>query len=209
MTEDEARDLLVWKVNGTLEAGTEAELDKQIAASRGLQRELTMLTELRTRIQAQGTAGPGELGFERLRRDIRATKAEQEAQPGLVTRSDRRASFGWRGLAVAATVVLAVQNGWLFLQPTGDSTAMRGEGDEVVAATAGALVEVRFARSAPLGEIAALLSAASAQIVAGPLDTGGYRLELSASATDRPAVEESLRVLRSRIDLVQSVSELP
>lgn len=193
---DEALDLLLpWYVNGTLAGEELRQVEAYLARSSHARDEVALLRELRQQVKDETReAGPGELGLQRLKRQIKqdAGRAGQSAR-----RTAAVAGF-WRPLAVAACLAVVVQAG-VMIGLTG------GPGSEVDIAGGSAdlgapMLQVTFAPDATEMEMRDVLQAAGASIADGPNTLGVYRLRLVDAGST--TVEEALATLRANADVV-------
>lgn len=175
-TEREIEELLPAYVNGTATAEERAAVERALAEEPALVEEKRFLESLGERLGQQAANSPGEMGWHRLRRDIR--------QPAPV----RTPRTGWwrQAVAAAAAIVIVVQGGLLW-QTGEDAGGYQPLGSEVRAE-----LQLRFVPSASAAEIAALLAAENLEIVSGPGAAGIYRLDVVDDDADVDALVERL-----------------
>jgi anti-sigma-K factor RskA len=193
---DEALDLLLpWYVNGTLEGEERRQVEAYLERSSHARDEVALLRALRQQVKDEAIeASPGELGLQRLKRQLQA-QAPQQAGDRLAGRTFTVASF-WRPLAVAACLAVVIQAGVMI--------GLGGYGiseGEVTTATGGsaAVLQVTFAPDATEQEIRDVLQSAGATIADGPNALGVYRLRL---VEEGGSVDEALATLRASGDVV-------
>lgn len=194
---------------GRLTAAERAALDAAAAIDPDLAARLTLYEKLGEAARADAAAetqewSPGEMGFQRLLRDIRKEGSEdapvaraEEARPSLidrVTRLERPTWFDsapvWRVAAAAAFALLAAQT--LYLAGDGP-TVGPGAGYETAGGSGGAragahIAQATFAPEASEADLRAALRAVGARIVDGPSALGVYRLAFETEAARESAV---------------------
>ncbi len=176
------RDNLPWLVNGSLDEAEQAAVQIAVESSPGLQRERDFLAALRDSVQQQSLGeAPLELGWRRLRRDIRA-----EHQRGVAS--------GWRIAAVAASLLLLVQSLVVWL-PREQDTHYQPLSSRLSTAS----LQVRFVDNAPQARIRELLRRQHLRIVDGPSAAGLYRLVSNGDPT------AALVALQQQTDLIAYV----
>lgn len=195
-TKDQDLDLLLpWYVNGTLNSEEQKEVEAYLARSSHARDEVELLRALRQQVKDEAIENsPGELGLQRLKREI---KQEQAAGDRMAGRTLTVASF-WRPLAVAACLAVVIQAGIMIGLPGGGDGEVEVAGGQV--AMAPAVIQVTFAPEATEQEIREVLQSAGASIADGPTALGVYGLRLQGEG--EPAIEEALANLRARGDVV-------
>jgi len=186
---DEELDLLLpWYVNGTLGAEERRQVEAYLERSSHARDEVDLLRQLRRQVKEEKIEhSPGELGLQRLKREIKQDSRQQTATIG----------NWWRPLAVAACLAVVVQAGVM----VGMNSGVIPTGNEVgVAGKSAAVLQVTFAPDATEQQIRDVLQAAGASIADGPTALGIYNLRLvDAEIT---SVDEALAALRARGDIV-------
>lgn len=196
---DENLDLLLpWYVNGTLEAGERQAVEAYLEESAHARDEVELLRQLRQQVKEQVFENsPGELGLQRLRREIKQEAEQQKGSADKMTGKVLTVASFWRPLAIAACLAIVVQAGVMVgmnsgLIPTG--------GDVTIAGKAPAVMQVTFAPDATEQDIREVLQSAGASIADGPTALGIYNLRLvDPNAT---TVEEALAALRANDTVV-------
>lgn len=180
----EPYELLPWYVNGTLAEGEKARVERYLDESPAACQELAFLQQVAARSREDQPEPPGELGLVRLRRDIRRQKLGKGTMSGW-----------WRPVAIAASLVLAIESGFLIWQQ--DVTT-----DYRPAGSAAAEVQITFVPQASEQNIRALLQQVGAEIVGGPGKLGVYHLSFDSSAD----IEQALARLRANDRVVSHAS---
>lgn len=184
--------------------GTASEAEREIIAAaladeeaRGaVEQELAYLTALRDSIKMAGAveeSSPGEFGLQRLLRDVR-----REGQNAALQPAPSAQVFSLRGLAVAASLVLATVMGFGLARVTEAPAPY-----EVAGASSEAILQVVFVPEAQESEIRALLLENKLEIVDGPSALGVYRL--GRSSVDEEVTPEVLRARLAGSALIASV----
>jgi anti-sigma factor RsiW len=185
--------LLPWYLNGTLSQTERAQVEALLRESPETEAELQMWRAVQRDARAQTMEQPGvDFGWQRLRRDLK--------------REQRRGSQRiWR-LAAAASVLMIVG-----LQTT---ILMRSESGTRYEPLSGALsipanawrVQVRFAESATIADINALLLRLDARVISGPSALGLFELALPREAA---ADAQALRARLAAEPLMEQVVVAP
>lgn len=187
MDEQELRAALPWLVNGSLDAARSAQVRAGVEASPALQQEQAFLQRLRQAVRDDALDGPGELGWRRLRRQIDA-----DVQAGQQQHRQQR----WKGMAIAASVLVVAQLGWFVAVTPGD------RGYEPMASapapSSGVVLQIRFRGTAPLAQVEALLQSQKLRIVDGPSAAGVWRVQLRAG--DPVQVLQAVQAQRSLVE---------
>ena len=192
-----ARELLPWYLTGTLADRERALVDQQLAQSDALRAELDWLRKLQQDIHAAAPAADGDFGWSRFKQRI---EAEQSGVLVPIQKA-RRPRWYAPALALAASILVAqtVVIGVLLNQGTPDLRPMSGP-----TAAEGPLLQIQFQPSATEQQIRDVLTAAHAQIVAGPGALGIYTIRIHDG--DNAA---AMQRLREATAVVESVSPLP
>lgn len=196
-TRDEALDrLLPWYVNGTLEGEELRQVESYLERSSHAREEVELLRALRRQVKDEAIeSSPGELGLQRLKRQIK----QEGQQPGADRMTGRTLSVAsfWRPLAVAACLVVMIQAGVMIgLGDFGGEVEVAGGG----AGLSAPVLQVTFAPDATEQEIRDVLQSAGASIADGPNALGVYRLRLVDP--DATTVDEALATLNASSDVV-------
>jgi anti-sigma-K factor RskA len=196
---DEALEqLLPWYVNDTLGDDERRQVEAYLERNRDARDEVELLRALRRQVKEEKIENsPGELGLQRLRREIKQADREQAGSDRMTGRTVTVASF-WRPLAVAACLAVVIQAGVMINLSGGPGSEV-----EIAHGTAGLtapVLQVTFAPDATEQEIREVLQAAGASIAEGPTALGIYNLRLVDAETT--SVEEALTTLRASGDVV-------
>jgi len=187
-------ELLPWFANGTLDAAEHRQVEAHLSACPQCREEVTAIKSLRTRlkdIESQGRS-PGELGLARLKRRIRF-ETETAGNP-----SPHR----WLMPALAAAVIVIAAQAGLML----NMNAAHRQNMQLMSGPAAGDIQIRFTTDARAEQIAALLQSIHGRIVGGPGAMDVYRIRIKAGASGGKTVQEAIRRLRARHDVVQFVS---
>ena len=196
---DESLELLLpWYVNGTLEAEERRQVEAYLESNSDARDEVALLRELRQQVKDEKIENsPGELGLQRLKREIKQAGAQPGGADRMTGRTVTVASF-WRPLAVAACLAVVVQAGVMV-----GLGGWPGSDVEIASGTAGLtppVLQVTFEPGATEQEIRDVLQSAGASIADGPTALGVYNLRLVDAGTT--TVDEALATLRARADVV-------
>jgi len=196
---DESLELLLpWYVNGTLEAEERRQVEAYLESNSDARDEVALLRELRQQVKDEKIENsPGELGLQRLKREIKQVGAQPGGGDRMTGRTVTVASF-WRPLAVAACLAVVVQAGVMV-----GLGGWPGSDVEIASGTAGLtppVLQVTFEPGATEQEIRDVLQSAGASIADGPTALGVYNLRLVDAGTT--TVDEALATLRARADVV-------
>jgi len=172
--------LIPWYLNGTLSDTERAQVEAFLRDSPDAEPQLQMWRAVQLDSRLQPVTQPGvDFGWQRLRRDL---KREQRRGPNQF----------WR-MAVAASVLMVVglQTAILMRQDTGTRYAPMSGTAEIPGDAW--RVQVRFAESAAVADINALLLRVDARVIGGPSALGIYELALPrAAAADAEALRSRL-----------------
>jgi anti-sigma-K factor RskA len=196
---DESLELLLpWYINGTLEAEERRQVEAYLERNSDARDEVALLRELRQQVKDEKIENsPGELGLQRLKREIKQVGAQPGGGDRMTGRTVTVASF-WRPLAVAACLAVVVQAGVMV-----GLGGWPGSDVEIASGTAGLtppVLQVTFEPGATEQEIRDVLQSAGASIADGPTALGVYNLRLVDAGTT--TVDEALATLRARADVV-------
>lgn len=185
---------LPWLVNGSLPAAEREPLEQALAQHPEWRAEQAFFERLRASVREEEAPSPGELGWRRLQARI--------AQEALPPHRQRHAANGlWRPLAIAASVLLAVQVVWLY-GPLRDESAYQPLGGPGVVVPADAVVlQLRLRPDARMADVQALFVREGAEIVSGPSASGVLRVTVPKA---RQAA--ALAALRGADGVVESVA---
>lgn len=204
---DDVRELLPWYVTGTLSEQEKAAVEALLEESAEARDELEWLRQLHRTAQNVHDTQPSDLGWQRLRQEI---KREQPAPPKPETESSNVIPIK-RGkwlpkLAVAASLIVAVQVGILYQQGQ-DDTAIQPLSEDITALENSWVVQVKFDTQADWQEILGILDASSARILDGPSPTGLVRLRVDRLSSSYKSVEELITWLQAQPSIVHAASD--
>lgn len=189
MNEQQTHEDLPWYVNGQLSAEQRQEIEQQLQDDPALQQEAAFLDKLRQQLKQGGQQSPGELGLQRLKRDIK----KQSASP-VVKR--------WKTLAVAASLLVVVQAGVMVsMIESPDTGIVPLSGSQY----AGNVIQLQFTDKASAGQIQQLLASVKGSIISGPSASGVYRVQLE-DGDDQGSIEQRIAALKSQPDVIDFVA---
>ncbi len=158
-TDQHPTELLPWLANDTLEGEEKTAVERHVTDCAECRTELELLRNLRSNLQSEPPADSGELGLQRLLREVR--KPPSAAKPRWLLPA-----------ALAAGLVIAVQTAML-IQP-GQQLPVYGP---LSGPSAGdGMLQVEFMPDAREADLRELLRSAGVRIVDGPSAVGVYRL---------------------------------
>jgi hypothetical protein len=211
--------LLPWYEKGTLPEKDARMVADYLATHPERARFLELIREEVTQIiECNEAAGmPSSAAFGRLMDAIDAEpKARsalmREQASGFLARLFGQNTSPWLAIgAAAACLVILVQAAALGVLVMRDGPRAPGgtelaSGDPAATPGTGAVALIRFTPTATAQEISALLGAFNAVIVDGPKPGGVYRVKLSTQTLANEQVEEILRQIRARSDIIAFVS---
>ena len=174
---------LPWYVNGSLSSEEQAEIENNLTDNSGLANEKDILVRLRQYIKHSAFQSPGEIGLQRLKRDIKKE-------------TSRKPLSKWQSYSVAASLVLVVQLGIIlsFTQENDIFIPLSG-----TANYSKNVVQMQFKNSATLNQINNLLLSIDATIISGPSKKGIYRIQLT---TFNDKVIDDLRQRKDIVDFL-------
>lgn len=176
-SEQHPQELLPWYANGTLGPDERQQVEAHLAHCDHCRHELTWLQSVRAQLKTDMVDGPGELGLQRLLRDVRS---QSQSRP---TRQ------WWRPALAAAVVIIAVQFVMIiaaYRQPD-TFTPLSGP------AATGVVLQVKFAPNATEAQIRTLLQKVHASLIDGPGALGIYRVRLEAvTKSQTQAIQHAL-----------------
>ena len=180
-TDTQWQDLLPWYVNGTLGEAERQQLEAAMANNPELKQEMLWLQQFQTSLHQQDIpAPPGELGWMRLRKEIRKEKTNNWRRWGM-------------GAATAATILFSVQLGMMMNKPQPDIQVLSSSATGVNLEHHWQL-QIAFTPEATAADIQQLLSDIDARIIDGPSAIGLYRIAVPESSrfADQQALQQWL-----------------
>ncbi len=181
MNDDIDEQLNLW-ANGRLPEAERRALEQKMKEDPALAREAEFLKALKHSVQSEPVAGPGEFGLARLQKSLRE---EQEETPAVLPRKNF-----WRPVAIAASVIVAVQAALLL----GPAPGENGSGVDLAPASGemtpqGPRLQIVFDPTATMSDIQTAVLSVNGSIVAGPSALGVFRLALSEEASPEAAAQ--------------------
>ena len=158
---------------------------------------------------------PSSAALDRLMNSIAAEPRAQRAMlrehaGGFFARFFGQGATPWLAMgAAAACLIVLVQAaalGVLLVRETAPGGTVLSSGDPARLAEAGSFALVRFNPTATATDISSLLRAFDAVIVDGPKPGGVYRVKISTQTLAADQVEEILKQIRARSDIIAFVS---
>lgn len=204
---DDIKELLPWYVTGTLSEQEKAEVEALLEESAEAREELEWLRQLHTTAQKAHDTQPSDLGWQRFKQEIKrepppSSKPETEAGNVIPIKRGR-----WLPkLAVAASLIVAVQVGILYQQSQEDA-AIQPLSEGITAPENSWVVQVKFDTQADWQEIVALLDASGARILDGPSPTGLVLLGIDKLSSSHKSVEELITWLQAQPSIVHAASD--
>ncbi len=197
MNDEEITNLLPWYVNGTLSEAERSEVEALLERSNTARKELEFFQELSKQVKEEPVGKVSELGWRRLQRDIQTLS--------------RDAASGWwkRGLAVAATLILALQIGILVERPdTRVDTRLLGQG----AATSPLQgthwrLQIEFHKESDWREISDLIYRLRGTIIDGPSAIGLLHVAIPKNNREYASSETLLSWLRQQPQVIHAAIE--
>ena len=175
---------LPWFVNGSLNTKEMAEVESNVVNNKALIRDKEFLTRLYDQIKSRTSQSPGEIGLQRLRRDI---KKEAENKP----------LKKWRSFSIAASIMLVAQLGIILTQNQNDDVYVPLSGTQY----SENVVQIQFTDTAKLKDINEILLSIDAVMIDGPSKKGVYRIKLDELN------EQTIYKLRQKKDIVGFVTK--
>lgn len=197
MTNDQHPDeLLPWFVNQSLLDQEREQVEVHLQSCARCQQEVEFLRNVREEIKTFSPSLPGELGWQRLLRDVKHDSSRQQDQ-------GQNRSWRWgNGLAIAASLVIMIQAGllmdaWFFSKPM---APLSGPSD------VGVILQVSFHPNATEASIRQIVNAINGTFSGGPGQLGIYRIRLPLAPQDEAGIEEALVYLRNQGNVVSHVA---
>ncbi len=193
-TEQHPTKNLPFFVNGSLQGSERQEVESHLRACDVCRQEVQALQAIRQEVK-NGVMGnaPDELGWQRLKKQIRKEKHHTKQQPQRV----------WQAVAAAAVLAVAIQTALVYEhEAVTDGYQMLGVPD--------ASLQISFYPTVTEAQIRKILNDVNARFVDGPGALGIYRIELSDAATPSEAKKQrasAQAILASYSDRVKYVSE--
>ena len=184
MKNKEKQEMLPWYINGSLSMKERAQVERSFESSEELNKELNFLKSIRQHVKGEVPNSPGEMGLQRLRREIK-----QEPKSASITK--------WRAFSIAASLVVVVQLGLIAnLTRTSDLYIPLSDNSYP-----GNTIQIQFKSTATAGDINSLLLELGGVIIDGPSALGIYRIKL------KTVDDVMLQRINQHKDIVDFVAE--
>jgi hypothetical protein len=193
MNKDYYRENLPMYINGNLTAEEQADFERELSQDDSLKKEAEFLTALRGYVKQENVQTPGEMGWHKLKRQI---KKESES-----TVTTHNTTNKWRTFAVAASLILVVQAGFMTNMMQQQDSFAPLSGDDYPEN----VIQVQFNSNAKASDIQELLISINGSIIEGPSTKGLYRIQLK----NRDAVmnDDLVKQLQLQSNVIDFVSE--
>ena len=193
MTDKYIIELLPWYINNTLDEEENRMVAEALEKDDELKKEYELLKSISTAIKAEKVQTPGEMGFARLKRSMKATE-----QPKDIPQRTSSHVTRWKFAAIAASLLLVAQASFM-LNQTDEQQYYRPLGSENI--QQGSIL-ITFAPNVTESQIRNVLLESQAVIIDGPSAAGIYRVR--SSAQDK---ESTINKLKSYKDVISHVQE--
>lgn len=211
---DEIEALLPWYVAGRLDEADHARVERYLAEHPDIAGHVALAREERDAAIAgnEEILPPGRASLDRLRASMASAQRRRAIGHGLRQWFDGFA--GWLDrmdppklamAAAAAALLIAVQGialGSLIASRAPGVSYETATGPDGTTETTGTYALVAFAAGAPAATLTSFLADSDAQIIAGPLGGGVYRVRLSPEKLNEADAQARLEKLKARTDLV-------
>lgn len=187
-------ELLPWYANGTLDEQERRAVEAWLATSEQGRAELAVLEALAKGLKQEAAPLPSDLGWQRLKRDIRAEQ------------SRHKRSWWQPGLAAAAAVVAVLQVAILLQPEPTPSVQLLSQGSGQVLADHW-LIQVEFSDDSRWSELAGLMTSIDARVVDGPSSVGIVRLAVPKFSVSYANLSELLQYLQDQPSIVHVAVE--
>lgn len=197
--------LLPWYLNGTLDEKEQRAVEQLLEHSQSARDELAVLKKIQQQVLSEKTGdAPSELGWQKLKRDIKAADARQ------VNVTTSKGGGNWYKMAgVAAVLVICVQFGLLWkhtVQPV-DVELLGGaqNAQTDILKAEGLYFQARFEETADWQAINALLDAVQGEIIQGPSALGLVTIRVPIKEQEKEAALLDFLATQAVIQHVQLV----
>lgn len=196
MTDEEIEQLLPWYINDTLEAEEKAAVEALLDRSESARAELAFLRSLSQQIVEEERPAPSELGWYRLKRELR------QSQPSVTQR-------WWRpGVAAAAAVIMALQVMIVTQQPEPYDATLLGNPVQQ-AEQSGWLLQIQFDPGYSWEAISTTIHSMQGRIVDGPSSLGIVRVQVPKDQAQFPTKAQLLAWLEQQTGITHAAIEAP
>lgn len=194
MNKDFYRENLPMYVNGNLTAEEKADFDRELSQDDSLKKEAAFLNAVRGYVKQENIQTPGEMGWHKLKRQIK-----KESESNVTT---HKTVSKWRTFAVAASLVLVIQAGFMANMMQQQDSYAPLSGDDY----SENVIQVQFNSNAKESDIRKLLISIDGSIIEGPSTKGLYRIQLKNR--DKDVINaDIIKQLQLHYDVIDFVSE--
>jgi hypothetical protein len=194
MNKDYYRENLPMFINGNLSAEEQADFERELSQDDSLKKEAEFLTAIRGYVKQENVQTPGEMGWHKLKRQIKKESTSNVVSHNAVNK--------WRTFAVAASLVLVVQAGFMATMMQQQDTFAPLSGDDY----SENVIQIQFNSNAKASDIQQLLISINGSIIEGPSTKGLYRIQLK-KRDDAIMNDNVIKQLQLRSDVIDFVSE--
>lgn len=189
MNQQDYQENLPFYINGTLSKAEQADFESELSNNNTLKKEADFLTTLRKQIKSEQIKSPGQMGLHRLKRDIKNQASNDTVDDKQVKK--------WRLFAVAASLLIAMQTGFIVSMTPEEATYVPLSGSEYNEN----IVQIQFKDKAKANDISELLIQFNASIIEGPSKNGLYRVHIKNLDNDL------MNQLQSSSDVIDFIAE--
>ena len=190
MSDKDYKEDLPWYVNKSLTAEEQAEFEKHLQNDEELKRDEQFMASLRKTLQSESVQSPGEMGLQRLKRDI---NKEQQSKT-----LSQKSTTKWRAFSIAASLMVVAQMGVILNQIPQDDSFVPLSGEQAE----GYVIQIQFKENVTERQIRDLLLTEMGSIISGPSKKGIYRIKLNNK--DNAKALQRLKANNNIIDYVEA-----
>jgi anti-sigma factor RsiW len=201
MNEQELAALLPWYANGTLGEDEKHAVENWLAESRDARAQLAFIQTLARDVQSAPAAQASDLGWQRLKRELKNQRGSETPKAG------KTAGSWWRpGLAAAAAVVIALQIG-ILVQPQKEAANQHLLSGNPTALANHWLIQVEFRDETAWQSLSKLLLDLDARLIDGPSSIGLVRIAVPAGEGRFSSPDQLLDYLANQNTVVHAALE--
>lgn len=193
MTDRNIIELLPWYINNSLDEEENRIVAEALEKDNELKKEYELLKSLSTAIKSEEIQTPGEMGFARLKRSIKATDKSKALTPQTGSNVSR-----WKFAAIAASLLLVAQASFM-LNQTDEQQYYRPLGSDTKVQDT---ILITFSPGVTEQQVRDTLLESQAVIIDGPSAAGIYRVR--SSAQNRNITIQKLKSYKAIISHVQA-----
>ncbi len=196
----QSEELLPWYLTEQLATAEAESVATALQENPDMMREAEFLKQIQAAVLERDVVpSPGEFGLARLRRSIEREQIDEQHQPQTSTGATiiQKDWGGWRAIAIAACLVVAILLGY-------QVTNMRDDNLDLAGSPSSAVLQVTFKPTATEVEIRTLMQALNLKIVDGPSALGLYRLQTDNKGEDLKAILVRLRAATTIVESVEA-----